>query len=279
MTWFKVDDSFNSHPKSLESSLAAIGLWTLAGSWSGKHLTDGFVPDAAVLSLSRGSAELAEELVTAGLWKRAKGGYRFHQWASDSDGTARNPTRSEAIAARSRQSSGGAIGNHRRWHIKKNIIDPDCRYCQQKPASGTRSDPDRYTEAVPDAHLNPPEPYPTRTHKTPRGLVDDPGTDRAREEDPACDYAPAITRDPHPTQIPLPDDWAPHDIHALMARKYGLNLEHETSQFRARSLDIGRLSANWHQAFQYWLGTSYTKSKTRPKAVVSGAPCGDYWQD
>jgi hypothetical protein len=82
MTWFKVDDSFHSHPKSMAIELAAIGLWTVAGSWSGANLTDGFVPDHVVQRLSMGQSTLAQALVDAGLWRRAKGGYRFHDWDS-----------------------------------------------------------------------------------------------------------------------------------------------------------------------------------------------------
>ena len=43
--WFKGDDNFPTHPKTLSiprnQRCAAIGLWTLAGMWSGKNLTDG----------------------------------------------------------------------------------------------------------------------------------------------------------------------------------------------------------------------------------------------
>jgi hypothetical protein len=77
--WFRVDDGFHSHPKVLDTSLAARGLWVTAGSWSSAHLTDGVVPDRA-LALLGGSPELAAELVTAGLWRRTKGGYKFHDW-------------------------------------------------------------------------------------------------------------------------------------------------------------------------------------------------------
>lgn len=81
MTWFKVDDSFHSHPKVLATSPAALGLWVVAGAWCGANLTDGFVPDHALPRLLPGSGELAKELVSVGLWRRAKGGYRFHDWA------------------------------------------------------------------------------------------------------------------------------------------------------------------------------------------------------
>lgn len=89
MPWFRVDDGFHSHPKVLAVSLAARGLWVTCGSWSSAHLTDGFIRDQVLASLG-GSPELAEELVTEGLWRRRKGGYQFHQWAE------KNPTK-EAV--------------------------------------------------------------------------------------------------------------------------------------------------------------------------------------
>jgi hypothetical protein len=80
VTWFKVDDSFHSHPKVLAASPAALGLWVVAGSWSGSNLSDGFVPDHVLPRLLPDAASLARDLVAAGLWKRTRGGYRFHDW-------------------------------------------------------------------------------------------------------------------------------------------------------------------------------------------------------
>ena len=79
MPWFHVDDGFHSHPKALATSLSARGLWVTAGSWSSAHLTGGVVPDRVLASLG-GSPELAAELVAAGLWKRVRSGYQFHEW-------------------------------------------------------------------------------------------------------------------------------------------------------------------------------------------------------
>lgn len=89
MPWFRVDDGFHSHPKALATSLAARGLWVTAGSWSSAHLTDGVVPDNVLASLG-GSPELAAELVAAGLWKRRRNGWQFHEWSD------KNPTK-EAV--------------------------------------------------------------------------------------------------------------------------------------------------------------------------------------
>lgn len=84
MTWFKVDDGFWSHPKVLDLSPEAIALWVRSGSYSGKHLTDGYMSESAILLL-RGTSEQAQELVDAGLWTRAVNGWHFHDWADYQD--------------------------------------------------------------------------------------------------------------------------------------------------------------------------------------------------
>ena len=112
MTWFKVDDGFADHPKTLRVSLAAIGLWTKAGAWSAKHLTNGEVPLAAVTALG-GTKRLAGELVTAGLWLEIPSGYAFHEWlqhqpSRDQVLTKRSATRERVTALRDRQALAGA---------------------------------------------------------------------------------------------------------------------------------------------------------------------------
>lgn len=95
MPWFKVDDSLHAHAKVSKVAAeapAALGLWLLAGSWCSAYLTDGFVPDHKLPGLFPDAAELAPTLVAAGLWRRKRGGYQFHDWLDY------NPT-SEAIKA------------------------------------------------------------------------------------------------------------------------------------------------------------------------------------
>jgi hypothetical protein len=98
------------------------------------------------------AGKLAEQLVTCGLWKRAKGGYRFHDWANY------QPTKEEATAARDKKSSGGALGNHRRWHTQPGKQDARCVFCQQKQPSDIRSGTDRPTDTVSETVPNPPDP-------------------------------------------------------------------------------------------------------------------------
>ena len=79
MVWFQVCDTFWSHPKVMQLPASAVGLWVRSGSYSAQHLTDGFLADGMVPILG-GTEDDATTLVFAGLWKRVRGGYRFHDW-------------------------------------------------------------------------------------------------------------------------------------------------------------------------------------------------------
>lgn len=83
MPYFKVDDQLHSHPKARRAGLAAMGLWTVAGSHCMPYKSDGFVPDWFVTSWPQGR-KLAGQLVDAGLWSPAERdgeqGWQFHDW-------------------------------------------------------------------------------------------------------------------------------------------------------------------------------------------------------
>lgn len=80
MPWFKVDDHFHSHRKTLATSPAALGLWVVAGSWAAANPDDGFVPAYVLPRLLADAESLADELVERGLWQRVKGGFKFRNW-------------------------------------------------------------------------------------------------------------------------------------------------------------------------------------------------------
>lgn len=88
MTLFKVDDGMWGHPKFDSVSDSAVALWSRAGSWCCRYLTDGFVPVAS-LQLLRGKESVGDELVAAGLWHRvregSRDGFQFHDWADLQD--------------------------------------------------------------------------------------------------------------------------------------------------------------------------------------------------
>lgn len=80
MPWFKVDDSFWSHPKTLMLSDAAVALWVRAGTYAAQHLTDGFVAEGVALRLLASERAAADELVDSALWVEVEGGWEFHEW-------------------------------------------------------------------------------------------------------------------------------------------------------------------------------------------------------
>lgn len=77
---FQVDPDFYDHPKSIGMSDAAVALWTRAGSYSAAKLLDGFIAEHVLSTLSRTPEEASAELVARGLWRRVRGGFKFHQW-------------------------------------------------------------------------------------------------------------------------------------------------------------------------------------------------------
>lgn len=83
MVWFRVDDRFHgSDPVKRiprEHRAAAIGLWTLAGTWSSQFLKDGYVPGHMVEDFG-GTPELAQLLVDVGLWRVKRDGFVFVDW-------------------------------------------------------------------------------------------------------------------------------------------------------------------------------------------------------
>jgi hypothetical protein len=78
--WFNVDDQMYGHAKPRQAGLAAIGLWTLAGSLSSGTKTDGAVPGWYVESWGREGQDAAQSLIAAGLWVPQGSGFQFLSW-------------------------------------------------------------------------------------------------------------------------------------------------------------------------------------------------------
>jgi hypothetical protein len=190
MTWFKVDDSFHSHPKVLAASPAALGLWVVAGSWSGANLSDGFIPDHVLPRLLPDSASLARDLVTVGLWKRARGGYRFHNWgefnpAAEAVQAERAAARERMRAIRARRKEGAP--SDQRGDIEQN--SKKGRDGDQEPGS-KRTRAGRPTNGSPEQPANVRELFATPTRPDPilGGALGDPLTPRVGDPpSPRCE--------------------------------------------------------------------------------------------
>lgn len=106
MTWFRVDDSFPSHPKVLAiprgaTRMRAVGLWTALGAWCAQQLTDGRFGRHMVAEQGGTPAD-ARQLVEVGLWEVTSDGYAFHDWADWQPTRAQVEADREAARARMR---------------------------------------------------------------------------------------------------------------------------------------------------------------------------------
>lgn len=106
MAWFKIDDSLATHPKVLMAGPEPMALWVLAGSWSGRHETDGYVPAYVLPSVAPGidCEALAARLVDSGLWepceRDGRDGYQFHDWTDYNPSKVRLDAKRAATADR-----------------------------------------------------------------------------------------------------------------------------------------------------------------------------------
>lgn len=80
---FRIADTAPEHRKLRAAGLPAAGLWALAGAYSTRELTDGWVPRHWVQGWPAGTKHAAA-LVRVGLWQHERrdgiDGYRFHDW-------------------------------------------------------------------------------------------------------------------------------------------------------------------------------------------------------
>ena len=102
MPWFRLDDSFHSHPKVIAAGNEATGLYVRCGSYAAEHLTDGFIPEH--VALLYGSQALADTLVRTKLWRRVKGGWRMPDFLDY------NPSKERVIHTREARAESGRKG-------------------------------------------------------------------------------------------------------------------------------------------------------------------------
>ncbi len=124
-TWFKVDNSIVEHPKFVGLTADAWCLWIHAAAYASRNLTDGLIPTAMLPRLApiKNATRIAAELVAAGVWEKADSGWVIHDWGEH------QVSASDVHAVRKSRTESGSIGNHKRWHVAKNKVDPDCPHC------------------------------------------------------------------------------------------------------------------------------------------------------
>lgn len=197
MPWFKVDDGFHGHPKVMDLSLAAVGLWTLAGTWCANYLTDGEIHLKAIQRLG-GTKKQAKELVSSGLWAEKRPEiYQFCDW-NDYQPT-KEVVQAERAQARERMKD---LRSKRKGTAKAETPESSGQAEDVRP-NNSRTEEERSAEPAPHDDGTDPErseevrvaptqplplspiPIPTKEEKT-----SSPATPDEDEEDPKMVYPP-----------------------------------------------------------------------------------------
>lgn len=150
MAWFRVDDSFHTSRKvksiPARQRFAAIGLWTIAGSWVSQELTDGFVPDYMIKEWGA-TPKVVQALVDSGLWDREHDGFTFRSWSEYNPSKARVERDRAASKARMEASRERRRGKSAGREVASEDVAP--QHNRNTPDVLRRPDPTR-----PDPSLN-----------------------------------------------------------------------------------------------------------------------------
>lgn len=217
---FRVAETAPEHPKLRAAGLAAAGLWSMAGGYAMRELTDGWVPDYWVQTWPAGKKHAAT-LVKVGLWtpqeRSGIPGYRFHDWHDI-------------------QRAAAAI------HAERAEGRERARRSREKRRSGER--PAEASDAVtPDVR---PESHDSLSLTQ----------ELTQLQDTSASSERGNANSGRATARPLPDGWAPHAGHQRTAAHRRVNIEHETTQFVAHAQAHGRTAVDWDAAFSVWLGSA-----------------------
>lgn len=145
---FRVDDLQHAKEESRRAGLAAMGLWTMAGSYvmSPAVLSDGWVPAYWVASWPQGR-RLAKTLVDAELWRPSKRdgqeGWQFVDWGGQRTAASVIADR-DAARARMRELRNGRRSPERSGEHKPN-----------RPPNSTRTDGERSDDVQRLPHPHP----------------------------------------------------------------------------------------------------------------------------
>lgn len=229
MPWFKIDDAFHGHPKVMELSPAAVGVWTLSGTWCANYLTDGEIKPG-VVSRFGGTPEMIQELVSAGLWIERNGAYHFKDWEDYQPMKA--DVEAEREAARERMRAARAK--------KKGVETSPEQPSGVRPNQLGTSEEVRVTPSLPSpAH---PVPAPSLSKES---------------------VAETSRKKP---KTRLPASWTPKDAHTQYARDEGIALDFQAERFRTHSAANDRMLVDWDAGFRNWLMKAERTTKTKPSA-------------
>lgn len=198
MSWVRIDDRFDDHPKFVDLSNDATAAWLRVLAYCGRHETDGRVKRRVALMATRvdDPERVVAELVEAGLWLDLGGIVEVHDYLSF------QPSRAQAAHARAEAAARQAASRARRQGGGQ---PPDVTPPSPAPLSRRESQRDSgVTHAVSNS-VSPGDP----SHPIPS--ISDPPFAGARETDPAPD-GPEVDELVEPPHQPTPSGSVGHPL-------------------------------------------------------------------
>lgn len=107
MTWVRIDDAIDEHPKIAALDDSAFALFVASLAYCNRNLTDGFIPTrvGGKLRFCDGDATPAiAQLETAGLWVETPGGWRIHDFHDY------QPSKQDVLDDREKKRKAGSLG-------------------------------------------------------------------------------------------------------------------------------------------------------------------------
>lgn len=122
VNYIAVDDEMPEHPKIEPLTDAAFRLLVETWCYCSRRHNDGIM-EASVWN-KRGTPTTRKALITAGMVEElADGRFEVHDYLDMQRSAA------EVAALKEKKSVAGKVGNHRRHHVAKGIVAPDCDFC------------------------------------------------------------------------------------------------------------------------------------------------------
>lgn len=233
MPWFNVDDGFYDHPKVDDLPLAAVGLWTLAGAYCMRQLTDGAITASRVRKFGA-EPDAIDALVDAHLWERTPDGYQFKGWAD--------------------------------WQMTRAQVEEKRAKERERKQKQRRGPDGTYTGSPKGSHADVPVGHPRDTQRdsAPRHTV---------QSNPIQSHSPTESERRAKRATPLPDDWAPTEAHRILATERGIDCDLEAEKMRDWAAAKGETGKDWDARFRNWLRNARPSGNARTKtsARLDGA--------
>lgn len=218
-----------------EAGEAAELLFYRALSFAADVLRDGLVTDSQLIRLvghgMKDAKKRADRLCAVGLWVREDNGYRIRSWLKWNRSVAEIGHLQRKDADRKAEAQNVPNGHE----------TPGDEPSDRSP-NGVHPDIEPVALGFLQAHT---EPTP-ESHTTPSSK----GSARKR------------------AARPLPDDWTPNDRHHEFAATHGIDVPHESEQFRQHAKANDRRQVDWDAAFRTWLGNC--RKWDRPRGSAPG---------